>query len=406
MAAPWGVLHGVSAAGADPYERSRRYFRNVWAMSVVVVGRVASILAVTVGLVAGCAGFDDSASGPFSPAPTVEPEGRGPTDEPTPPPTGQRPTGPCIDPDPAVVVSCLDTTGGLTVLPGGQQALVTERTTGRILKVTAVDPSQAPPEPQEVARVDVDASGDGGLTDVALSPSYGEDGLIYAYVTTASDNRVVRIGSGGDPKPILTGIPKGATGNHGAIDFVTPTTMAVLTGNAGDPGAAGDPGSLSGKLLEIDNPAPGHADPKVMASGIGSAGDICPDHQDTVWFTDRTATEDRLQRLAADGTVTTGWTWPDKPGAGGCAAAVDGVAVAMSGAKALAFADADPKTHAITTPPTMVAQNKYGSLGGATMGGDGNVWVGTVNKPEAPGPLDDRVVRIPPPQGGAGGGPD
>ncbi|MGW5513204.1 PQQ-dependent sugar dehydrogenase [Nocardia africana] len=376
-------------------------------MSVVVVGRVASILAVTAGLVVGCARFDDSASKPFTPAPTIEPEGQGPTSEPkTPPPTGQRPTGPCIDPDPAVVVSCLDTTGGLTVLPDGQQALVTERTTGRVLKVTAVDPSQAPPQPLEVTRVDVDAAGDGGLSDVALSPSYGEDGLVYAYITTASDNRVVRIGAGGDPKPILTGIPKGANGNHGSLAFVSPTKLAVLTGDAGNPGAANDPGSLAGKLLEIDDPAPGNANPKVVASGIGTAGGVCPDHKDTIWFTDRTATEDRLQRLGPDGAVATAWTWPDKPGAGGCAAAVDGVAVSMQGAKALAFADADPTTHAVTTAPTMVAQDKYGSLGGAALGADGNVWVGTVNKPAAAGPLDDRIVRIPPPKGGAGGGPD
>ncbi|MFF0455426.1 PQQ-dependent sugar dehydrogenase [Nocardia africana] len=376
-------------------------------MSVVVVGRVASILAVTAGLVVGCARFDDSASKPFTPAPTIEPEGQGPTSEPkTPPPTGQRPTGPCIDPDPAVVVSCLDTTGGLTVLPDGQQALVTERTTGRVLKVTAVDPSQAPPQPLEVTRVDVDAAGDGGLSDVALSPSYGEDGLVYAYITTASDNRVVRIGAGGDPKPILTGIPKGANGNRGSLAFVSPTKLAVLTGDAGNPGAANDPGSLAGKLLEIDDPAPGNANPKVVASGIGTAGGVCPDHKDTIWFTDRTATEDRLQRLGPDGAVATAWTWPDKPGAGGCAAAVDGVAVSMQGAKALAFADADPTTHAVTTAPTMVAQDKYGSLGGAALGADGNVWVGTVNKPAAAGPLDDRIVRIPPPKGGAGGGPD
>ncbi|MEU6560499.1 PQQ-dependent sugar dehydrogenase [Nocardia nova] len=376
-------------------------------MSVVVVGRVASILAVTVGLVAGCAQFDDSASGPFSPAPTIRPEGQGPSNAPqTPPSTGQRPPGPCIDPDPSVVVSCLDTTGGLTVLPDGQQALATERTTGRVLKVTAVGPSDTPPPPLEVTRVDVDAAGDGGLGDVALSPTYGEDGLIYAYITTASDNRVVRIGAGGEPKPILTGIPKGASGNHGSLAFVSPTKLAVLTGDAGDPGSAADPGSLAGKLLEIDNPAPGSANPKVVASGIGAAGGVCADHQDSVWFTDRTATQDRLQRLAGDGTVSTAWTWPDKPGVGGCAAAVDGVAIAMSGVKALAFADADPKTHAVTTAPTMVAQGKYGALGGAALGPDGNVWVGTVNKPEIAGPLDDRIVRIPPPQGGGGGSKD
>lgn len=383
-------------------------------MSVVAAGRVVSIaavsagMAVTVALAAGCASFDDSASKPFTPAPSIQPEGSGPTSsQPKPPPTGQRPTGPCIDPDPAVVASCLDTTGGLTVLPDGQQALVTERVTGRILKVTAVDPTQAPPPPLQVTRVPVEAAGDGGLSDVALSPSYDQDGLIYAYITTPSDNRIVRIGAGGEPKPVLTGIPKGPTDNRGSITFTGPNTLSVLTGDAGNPGSANDPGSLAGKLLQIDDPGPGHANPKVVASGVGGAGGVCSDHQDSVWFTDRTATQDRLQRLdSKSGAVATAWTWPDKPGAGGCAAATDGVAVAMSGAKALAFAAADPKTHAVTSNPTMVAQNKYGSLSGATLGADGMVWVGTVNKPAAPGPMDDRIVRIPPPKGGAGGSPD
>ncbi|MBF6063880.1 PQQ-dependent sugar dehydrogenase [Nocardia terpenica] len=376
-------------------------------MSVVVAGRVALVLAVTAGLVAGCARFDDSASNPFTPAPTLVPEGQQPSN--TPPPStsaAPRPSGPCIDPDPAVVVSCLDTTGGITVLPGGQQALVTERVGGRILKITAVDPSEAPPEPVEIARIGVDATGDGGLTDVTLSPSYPEDGLIYAYITTGSDNRVVRIGADGVPKPILTGIPKGATGNRGAIDFVNANRMVVLTGDTGSPAAAADPNSLAGKLLTVDNPTVNEATPKVVASGLGAAGGVCPDHQDSIWFTDRTAAEDRLQRLAPDGTVTTAWTWPDRPGVGGCAAAVDGVAVAMAGAKALAFAAPDPTTHAITAAPTMVAQNKYGALNAASLDQNGFVWVDTVNKQGQPGPFDDRVVRIPPLKGGSGGSPD
>src|SRR6266568_4829871 len=106
-----------------PCERPRGYFRNVFGMSLVAAGRVAVSLAATAGLLAGCAGFDDSASKPFTPAPTILPEGEGPTTTPSVPPSAaRRPAGPCVDPDPAVVVSCLDSTGELTVLPDGQQA--------------------------------------------------------------------------------------------------------------------------------------------------------------------------------------------------------------------------------------------------------------------------------------------
>ncbi|WP_228002987.1 PQQ-dependent sugar dehydrogenase [Nocardia australiensis] len=367
-------------------------------MNLVAAGRVALSLVLGSVLLAGCARFDDSASSPFTPEPTVNPaDPKPPKQTPTP---GARPTGPCIDPDPNVVTTCLDSTGGVVAV--GDGALVAERRTGIIFKAVPVDPSAPQPPPIEVARVDVDGSGDGGITDIALSPTYHEDGLIYAYITTPSDNRVVRIADGGSPKDILTGIPKGATGNHGALEF-SGDQLLVLTGDAGNPGAASSPSSLAGKVLRIDAPAPG-ATSQVVTSGIGTAGDICSDGKDTVWITDRTATEDRLQRLAPDGSVTTAWTWPDRPGVAGCAAGIDGVAVALSDGKALAIVTADQDTHAVTTAPTLFAQDKYGRLGGAASGGDGTIWVATVNKDEGsePGPFDDRVLQIPPPKGGGG----
>ncbi|WP_280235483.1 PQQ-dependent sugar dehydrogenase [Nocardia cyriacigeorgica] len=352
-------------------------------------------------LLGGCARFDDSASSPFTPEPTLHGANIDPKKPGQPPTSTTRPSGPCIDPDPAVVATCLDTTGGLISLGGS--ALVTERRTGRIMKVVPEQP------PVEIAQIDVDGSGDGGLTDLALSPTYGEDGLLYAYITTPSDNRVVRIAQGGGPpKPVLTGIPKGATGNRGAVEFTAPDRMLVLTGNTGDPGAGAAQSSLAGKLLRVNSPsANGSAAPEVVVSGIGTAGDICLDSSNGVWITDRTPVEDRLQRLAPDGAVSTAWTWPDRPGVAGCAAAADGVAISLTGAKALALAVTDPDTNAVTAAPTLVAQDKYGRLSGAAAGGDGTIWVSTANKDEggAPGPFDDRVVRIPPPSAG-GGGPD
>ncbi|WP_280393514.1 PQQ-dependent sugar dehydrogenase [Nocardia brasiliensis] len=367
-------------------------------MRLVGIGRVAVTVAVGSALVTGCARFDDSASSPFTPEPTLHGANIDPKKPSQPPTSTTRPSGPCIDPDPAVVATCLDTTGGLGAL--GDGALVALRRTGRILKVAPETPTT------EFARVDVDGSSDGGLSDIVLSPTFHEDGLIYAYITTASDNRVVRIAEGGGPpKDILTGIPKGPSGNHGAIEFATPGQMLVLTGDAGNPGAACPPAALGGMLLGVTPPAPG-ANAEVALSGIGIAGDICRDNKDSVWITDRTAVEDRLQRLGGDGSVTTAWTWPDRPGVAGCAAATDGVAIALTKGKALAIAAADPNTHAVTAAPTMLAQDKYGQLGGAAVGPDGTIWVGTVNKTDGqPGPNDDRVVRIPPPQAG-GGGPD
>ncbi|MFC4374935.1 PQQ-dependent sugar dehydrogenase [Nocardia halotolerans] len=372
-------------------------------MSSVFAARVVVGLAVCTALVAGCARFDESASSPFTEEPTV-----GLDAEPKPPedPPGQapRPTGPCIDPDPNVIATCMDSGAGLVGL--GERALVAERRTGRILAVTPVDASTPQPPPEEVASLAVDGSGDGGISDLVLSPTFGEDGLIYAYITTGSDNRVVRLSRNGAPKEILTGIPKGTTGNRGALEWATPSQLMVLTGDAGRPGAAADPASLGGKLLRLDSPSSGTNTPQVVASGIGSAGDICRDGKDGMWVTDRTAAEDRLQHLSPDGNLTVSWTWPDHPGAGGCTGTPDGVAVAMSEAKALAVVTADPNTYAVTADPTLISQDKYGKLLGATAGADGTVWVTTINKSGGePGEFDDRVVRIPL-TGGSAGGPD
>lgn len=360
-------------------------------------------LAVGVLVVPSCARFDDSASTPFTPEPTFDAgSGFGPLDPPTTtaPSAAPEELGPCMDPDPAVVATCLDTTGNLVTMPDGGSALVTERRTGRILQVAPDS------EPVEIATVPVDGSGDGGLLDVALSPTYAEDRLLYAYITTPTDNRIVRIARGDVPKDVLTGIPRGAEGNSGAIEFVSPTELVVLTSDAGNPSAATDPNSLAGKLLRVTLPAPGSApQTSVMLSGIGTAGDVCADPNGTLWVTDRTPVEDRLQRVGADGVVGSGpaWTWPERPGVAGCAAAPDGIAVALTDAEAVAIVSTDPGSGAVTAAPVLAVEERYGRLRGASAGPDGLLWISTVNKSGGePGPTDDRVIRIQFPAGSGG----
>ena len=105
-----------------------------------------------------------------------------------------------------MVASGLAVPTGLVVLGDGS-AIVGERDTGRLLQVF---PDRSPA--RELMTVPgIDATGDGGLLGLALSPTFSEDGLIYAYLSTAADNRVVRFPIGGTPNPVLTGIPHGAT---------------------------------------------------------------------------------------------------------------------------------------------------------------------------------------------------
>lgn len=191
-------------------------------------------------LLAGCATFPDNgprewrekveSAGELGGPPVIpEPSTPAPSPEPEPRGGGAVPSG-CVDPDPQVVATCLQPVSAIAVLPDSRSALVAERATGRVLRV------QRGADPELVTTVPTDPSGGGGLTGLVLSPGYAEDQLVYAYVSTPSDNRVVRIASGEPPEPVLVGIPRGPTNNGGALGVDVDGSLLVATGDAGGAG--------------------------------------------------------------------------------------------------------------------------------------------------------------------------
>jgi glucose/arabinose dehydrogenase len=137
---------------------------------------------------------------------------------------------------------------GIAFLPGGD-ALVSERTTGRIWRISRDgSPKQTV---MRVPGVDTE-SGEGGLLGLALSPSYPSDGLVYAYVTSDTDNRIVRFRLGGGLDPILTGIRRGDIHDGGRIAFGPDGKLYASVGEAADGELAQDPGSLNGKILRMN----------------------------------------------------------------------------------------------------------------------------------------------------------
>ena len=341
----------------------------------------------------GCARFDDTQSQPFTTEPRLAPP---PSAEPPPPPPLPAQPFPKVCDAKGVMQGCLDSTSGLIMGPDSKSALVAERLTGAVKQIATNA------EPKVKLVIPVDASGDGGLMDIVLSPTYEQDRLMYAYVSTPSDNRVVRIADGDVPKPILTGIPKGATGNMGALIFTSPTTLEVLTGNAGDPGQASDAGSLAGKLIRIEQPTTvDQAPPTTALSGIGQAGGLCRDDADgSLYVTDRTAAGDRLQRITKDSVVSTVWTWPDKPGIAGCAATDGAVLVNMVNTKQTVAVRMAPDTGAVTGQPEVIRQDVHGHAWALQLSPDGNVWGATVNKTSGDAEKLDDVVFPLFPQGG------
>ncbi len=347
-----------------------------------------------VGLASGCARFDDAVSQPF----TTEPERKPPpTSTPPPPPPLPAKPFPKECPAPGVMQGCLDSTSGLIMGPDGKTALVAERTTGLVKDVSISA------EPKVKTSIPVDGSGDGGLMDIVQSPTYEQDRLMYAYISTPTDNRVVRVADGDTPKDILTGIPKGNSGNTGSLIFTSPTTLLVQTGDAGNPALASDPGSLAGKLVRIEQPTTINQAPVTTAlSGLGAGGGMCIDPSDkSLYITDRGPTADRLQRITKDSKVSTVWTWPDKPGVAGCAALDGTVLVNLINTKQTVAVRLAPDTGAVTGDPEVIRQDEHGHAWALRLSPDGNVWGATVNKTAGDADkLDDVVFPLFPSGGG------
>jgi glucose/arabinose dehydrogenase len=313
--------------------------------------------------------------------------------------------------DPNVVATGLTLPWGLAVLPDGT-ALVGERTTGRLL---VVQPQRAPARPV-MTIPGLDATGDGGLLGLALSPNFGTDGLVYAYVTTKTDNRVVRFALRGAVTPVLTGIPKGRTGNGGRIAFGADGLLYVGTGDTGKPALPADGRSLAGKVLRITafgRPAPENPDPAspVYSLGHGEIAGLCLSGANQVYTTEPARSLDEINRVEPGrdygfpGNARVGAAEPDRTlpaataGVGGCAVIERGLFLASTTGQRLYALPLDESGHAGT--PADYLKGAYGRLRTVVAGSDGALWLTTSNKDGAgkPTPQDDRVIRVLPPAG-------
>jgi hypothetical protein len=324
--------------------------------------------------------------------------------------------------DPYVVATHLTTPVGLTMLPDGT-ALVGERTTGRIVRV---QPRAGQPVPTVRTLHGLDTSGDGGLLDLALSPTYAEDGLIYAYVTTPTDNRVVDFTLTGPVTPVLTGIPKGRTGNTGRIVFVDDGDLYVGTGDAGRPALAARARSLAGKVLRVDgigDPAEGNpiASSPVWTTGHHEVNGLCTIRRTASVIeveAGASGVPDEVNVLARDRFY--GWpsstvgarrpmaTLPATYGSpGGCAVLAGRLWITSLDGTALLSAPLQVVGSALATGKfTPVLKQRYGRLKTVVAADDGALWLTTSNRDGHGSPVsaDERVIRYLP-GGNTGGSP-
>src|SRR5690242_675579 len=110
-------------------------------------------------------------------------------------------------------------------------ALVSQRDEGSIVRIT---PGGKVTKVGDVEGASGAPGGEGGLLGMALAPD--DESTLFAFVTTDSDNRVVRLTLKGGviaaQKPILTGIGIGGRHHGGRMLFDGEGNLFVSTGDA------------------------------------------------------------------------------------------------------------------------------------------------------------------------------
>lgn len=139
---------------------------------------------------------------------------------------------------------------GIVFLSSGD-ALVSERDSGRIVRISRGGRVRAIGE--VAGAVGASSGGEGGLMGIALAP--GDEETLFAFVTTDSDDRIVRCslagGRVGRPRAILTGIASRTRHHGGRLLFDREGMLFVSTGDAENSATAANRRSITGKILRL-----------------------------------------------------------------------------------------------------------------------------------------------------------
>lgn len=225
--------------------------------------------------------------------------------------------------DPVVIASGLDAPWSILRLPDGA-TLISERDTALVRELLP-DGTLRDAGTVDSAR----PGGEGGLLGLAYlsdPAAPAGSGWVYAYFTTASDNRIERMpllddaGSHtlGDPEPVLSGIPRAGNHNGGRLAFGPDGLLYATAGDAGNTSNAQDRGSLGGKILRMTPtgavPADNPFGTVVYSFGHRNPQGIAWDSQGRMWASEfGQNTWDELNLIRAGGN----YGWPDVEGQAG-----------------------------------------------------------------------------------------
>ena len=354
-------------------------------------------------LIAGCAGETEG-----SPAPV---------------PTGTSTSTPSAAPEPpalptgesSVVAQDLDAPWSMVRLASGS-TLISERDTGTIKELTDAGTVRVAGRIPGVA-----PGGEGGLLGLAVLDDE-QGAYLYAYFTTAGDNRILRFPLAGEAggyslgagEEVLTGIAKASNHNGGRIAFGPDGMLYATTGDAGNRNAAQDPSSANGKILRMsatgevpaDNPTPGS---RVYSLGHRNPQGIAWDATGNLWAAEfGQDTWDELNAITAGAN----YGWPLVEGIGSDPrftnpvaqwrtddASPSGLAFVrgtfyMAGLGGERLWSIDTTTEPVATTGWFVGE--YGRIRDVTAGPDGSLWMLSSNT-DGRGDLrsgDDKLIQV------------
>ncbi|CAN5381962.1 PQQ-dependent sugar dehydrogenase [soil metagenome] len=345
-------------------------------------------------------------------APSTGTSSATPTETPTSGKGGKKSTPKVID----TIATGLAAPWGMDFFANGD-AIVTERDTKRVLLVSG----QGDHDVSVLGILDDAApEGEGGLLGVALSPDFEQDRAVYFYLTTATDNRIVRsyLTHGGltPPEVLLDGIPNGFIHDGGRLAFGPDGYLYASTGESDHPEFSQDLDSLGGKILRITtdgDPAPDNPfDSPVWSYGHRNVQGLAFDDRGTLWASEFGQDAfDELNKIEAGAN----YGWPQVEGTGGGRKLTDPQQtwdVADASPSGLAFADGYLWMAALrgerlwrvrvkggrAVKPTPYFVGEYGRMRTIARAPDGTLWLTTSNRDGRGEPAedDDQILQLRP----------
>ena len=321
---------------------------------------------------------------------------------------------------PVAIATGLQAPWSILRLPDGT-TLISERDTTRVRELL---PDGSLREAGTVSAAQ--PSGEGGLLGLAFladTAAPGGAGWVYAYSSTAADNRIERMPLAGSPGShtlgaptlVLDSIPRAGNHNGGRLAFGPDGLLYATVGDAGNTANSQDLDSLGGKILRMtptgavpeDNPfgtlvySFGHRNPQGLAW----------DSRDQLWASEfGQNTWDELNRIVPGGN----YGWPLAEGQAGDPAYIEperqwstdqaspsGIAIvndtifmaSLRGQRLWSIPISGPSS---TTEPTEWFVNEYGRLRDVVSGPAGTLWFVSNNTDGrgSPATQDDRLLQV------------